>query len=239
MELGDSANPPGFDEALVGLEAGATKTFDVHYAADHPIGELANTDVSYTVTVKAIKRRLMPVLDDEFAKDLGEFETLDELRGRVRGDLEHEARHAAERHLRDAVMAQLASRLPFPAPASLVERELHRRIEALARRFAEQGIDPRQAGIDWERFRESQEPAAREAMAGTLVLDEVARREGIAIGDEDVAREIDRYAERTHRTPAAVRAVLEKDGALARIAAGLRREKSIDFVMARARIEGE
>jgi trigger factor len=237
VELGSKANPPGFDEALLGLETGVTKTFTIHYPADHPVGELANADVSYTVTTKAIKRRVRPALDDELAKDLGEVDTLDALRARVRSDLEHEARHASERQLRDALLAALAGRLPFEAPASLVERELDRRIEAFAQRLMEQGIDPRQAGIDWERFRESQQAAAREGVAGTLVLDEVARRERIEIGEDELAREIERYAERTQRTPAAVRAALEKDGGLARVAAGLRREKSIDFIKAHARID--
>src|SRR5215467_7213197 len=88
VELGAKANPPGFDEQLLGLEAGATKSFQIHYPADYPIGELANTDVSYTVTVKGLKKRVLPELDDEFAKDLGEFDTLDALKTRIREDLE-------------------------------------------------------------------------------------------------------------------------------------------------------
>src|SRR5205823_9644022 len=119
IELGAKANPPGFDEQLLGLEAGATKEFSIHYPQDYPIGELANTDVSYTVTVKGIKRRVLPELDDEFAKDLGEFETLDALRAQVRTDLEHEAGHSAEREVRGQLMKQLAARLPFEVPASL------------------------------------------------------------------------------------------------------------------------
>src|SRR6267378_3597995 len=93
VDHGAKANPPGFDEQLLGLEVGATKSFSIHYPQDYPIGELANTDVSYTVTVKGLKRRVLPELDDEFAKDLGDFETLEALRARVREDLEHEARH--------------------------------------------------------------------------------------------------------------------------------------------------
>src|SRR6202035_5747715 len=138
VELGAKPNPPGFDEALLGLEAGATKSFTIHYPADHPIGELANTDVSYTVTVKGIKRRVLPELDDEFAKDLGEFETLDALTTRVRGDLEHEAKHAAEREDRAELMKQLAARVPFEVPASMVEREVDRRLEEFARRLIDQ-----------------------------------------------------------------------------------------------------
>jgi trigger factor len=236
IELGSKANPPGFDEHLLGLEPGATKAFSIHYPEDYAVGELANTDVAYTARVKGIKRRVLPDLDDEFAKDLGEFDTLDALRARVREDLEHEARHNAEREIRGALMQQLAARVPFEVPASLVEREIDRRIEDFARRLMDQNIDPRQAGVDWKAFRESQREPAREAVAGAIVLDEVARRERFDPTSEEVEQEIARYAERTGRTPAAVRAALEKEGGLSRLYSGLRRDKSIDFLMARATI---
>jgi trigger factor len=238
VELGAKANPPGFDEQLLGLEPGATKTFSIHYPPDYPIGELANTDVSYTVAVKAIKRRVLPELDDEFAKDLGQFDTLDALRGRVREDLEHEAKHAAERDVRGEMMKQLALRLPFEVPESLVQREMDRRVEEFARRLMDQQIDPRQAGIDWNAFRDSQRDTAREGIGAALVLDEITRREKIEATDNEISAEVDRYAERSGRTPAAVRAALEKEGGLSRVAAGLRREKSIDFVMSRVTISG-
>jgi trigger factor len=239
VELGAKANPPGFDEQLLGLEVDATKEFTIHYPADYPIGELANTDVSYTVTVKGLKRRVLPELDDEFAKDLGEFDTLAALTTRVREDLEHEAKHAAEREDRSELMKQLAARLPFDVPASMVDREVDRRIEEFARRLIDQNVDPRTAGIDWNAFRESQREVSREAVAAALVLDEVTRREKLEVSDEEVEREVERYAERSGRTPAAVRAALEKEGGLSRVYAGLRREKSIDFVMTRATIAGD
>jgi trigger factor len=239
IELGAKANPPGFDEQLLGLEAGATKTFSIHYPSDYTIGELANTDVSYTVRMKGLKRRVLPELDDEFAKDLGEFETLDALRARVREDLEHEAKHAAERELRAELMKQLATRVPFEVPASMIERELDRRLEEFARRLMDQRVDPRQAGIDWNAFRESQRDVARDHVAAALALDEVTRREKLEATEEEVAREVERYAERTGRTPAAVRAALEKEDGISRVASGLRREKSIDFVLARAKITGD
>ena len=236
IELGAKANPPGFDEQLLGLGVGAKKDFTLHYPADYTIAELADTDVSYSVTVKGLKRRVLPDLDDEFAKDLGEFETLDALKTRVREDLEHEAQHAAEREVRAELMKQLATRVPFDVPASLVEREIDRRLDEFARRLMDQQIDPRQAGIDWNAFRESQREVAREAVAAALALDEVTRREQLVVTEEEVEQEVGRYAERTGRTPAAVRASLEKEGGLSRVSAGLRREKSIDFVMARAAV---
>ena len=102
----------------------------------------------------------MPELDDEFAKDLGEFDSLDALRARVRADLEHEARHTSERELRGELMKQLAARVPFEVPGSLIDREIDRRLEEFARRLVEQNVDPRQAGIDWQAFRDSQREAA-------------------------------------------------------------------------------
>jgi trigger factor len=239
VELGAKVNPPGFDEQLLGLEPGASHSFTLHYPANYAITELANTDVTYDLQVKNIRRRVLPALDDEFAKDLGEFETLDALRARVREDLEHEARHAAEREIRAELMKQLAARVPFEIPAALVERELDRRIEEFARRLIDQNVDPRQAGVDWQAFRDSQRAAARESVAGAIVLDEVARRETLEVGEAEIEQEIERYAQRTGRAAAAVRAALEKEGGLSRMYGGLRREKSIDFLMSRATIAGE
>jgi len=234
VELGAKANPPGFDEQLLGLEVGATKTFTVQYPADYAISELAGQEVSYNVSAKGLRRRVLPELDDEFAKDMGQFDNLDALRARVREDLEHEARHGAERDVRADLMKQLAGRVPFEVPPSLVERELDRRVEDFAQRLMQQQIDPRQAGIDWNQFRESQREVAQEAVAGALYLDEVARRERLEVTAAEIDEEIGRYAERTGRTPAAVRAALEKERGLSRVSTGLRREKSIDFLMARA-----
>jgi trigger factor len=236
IEMGAAANPPGFDEQLLGLTVGATKTFSIHYPEDYQIRELANSDVSYTVTVKNLRRRRLPELDDEFAKDLGAFETLEALRARVRGDLEHEARHAVEREVRAQLTKQLAQRVPFEAPPSLVERELDRRIEEFARRLIEQNVDPNEAGVDWRAFRESQREAAGEAVSAALYVDEVARREQLDAAEEDIEREIHRFAERTGRAPVAVRAELEKEGGLSRVRAGVRREKAIDFLLTRATI---
>ena len=238
IQLGAKANPPGFDEQLLGLEPGATKEFSLHYPADYAIEELANTDVSYTVTVKGLKRRVLPELDDEFAKDLG-VDSLEALTKRVRDDLEHEAKHAAEREDRSELMKQLATRVPFEVPASMIEREIERRLEDFARRLMDQNVDPRQAGVDWNAFRESQRQVAREAVAAALVLDEVTRREKLEVSDAEVEDEVLKYAERTGRTPAAVRAALDKQGGLSRIYAGLRREKAIDFVISHATITGD
>jgi trigger factor len=236
VDIGASANPPGFDEQLLGLDAGATKSFDIRYPDDYAIAELAGTTVNYEVTVKAVRTRIVPAIDDEFAKDLGDFASLDALRHRVREDLEHEARHEADREIRGELLKQLAARVAFEVPQALVEREIDRRVEEFVRRLIEQQIDPMQTNVNWEEFRERQKDAASESVRGALVLDEVARREQIAAAQADVDAEIARYAERTGRTPAAVRARLEKEGGVSRLHAGLRRERAIDFLLSRATI---
>jgi trigger factor len=236
VDIGAAANPPGFDEALLGLSPGEDRRFDITYPADYAVKELAGTTVTYEVTAKAIRKRIVPALDDEFAKDLGEFASLDALRARVREDLEHEAKHEAEREMRGELMKQLATRVNFEVPQALLEREIDRRVEEFVRRLIEQQIDPMKTNINWEDFRERQKDAASEAVRGALVLDEVARREKIAVSDDEVEAEIARYAERTGRTPAAVRARLEKEGGIGRLYAGLRRERAIDFLLSRATI---
>jgi trigger factor len=236
VDIGGSANPPGFDEALMGLESGASKTFDVQYPSDYAINELAGTTVTYEVTVKAIRTRVVPPLDDELAKDLGSFESLDALRTQVRADLEHEAKHDAERETRADLLRQLASRVTFDVPSSLVDREIDRRVEEFVRRLVEQQIDPTRANVNWEEFRERQRDAAEEAVRSALVLDEIARRDGVTASDEDMDVEIERYAERSGRTAAAVRARLEKEGGLSRLYTGLRREKTMEFLLSKATV---
>ena len=236
LELGSTANPPGFDAELIGLSAGDRKTFTIKFPEGYPVEEMAGQDVTYEVVVKEIRLKVLPELDDEFARDLGEFESLDQLRDRVRGDLEAEAEETGRRQVRNELLSQLSSRVTFPVPESLVEREIDRRLEEFARQLMQQQIDPRQAGIDWGQFREAQREPARAAVASALVLDEVARRENLTVSSEDVDKEIEQFASRSGRTPAAVRAQIEKDGGLGRLTGGLRREKAVDLALSRAKM---
>ena len=236
VEIGAKANPPGFDDNLKGLEPGAEKSFTIHYPDDYAVKELAGTSMDYSVKVKDIRKRVLPVLADEFAKDLGEFDTLEALRARIQQDLEREAEQEADRNLRGSLLKELAARVSVDIPDSLVERELDRRTEEFARRLMDQKIDPRRANIDWDQFRDSQRDASRESVKSALVLDEISRRENVTVSEEEIDKDVAQYAERSGLTPAAVRARLEKEGALSRIAAGLRREKTIDYVLSQAQV---
>jgi trigger factor len=195
--------------------------------------------VNYTVTLNELRRRVVPALDDEFAKDLGEdLDSLDALRARVRGDLEAESRDASERQLRADLLKQLAKRLPFPVPGALVDREVDRRVEEFARRLMSQQIDPRRTNIDWASFRQGQREPAQESVASALVLDQIARRDAIDVTTADLDAEVERYAERAGLTAAAVRARLEQEDGLGRMQVGMRREKAVNAVLGRVQVVG-
>ena len=235
IELGASANPPGFDDHLTGVRTGDARSFTVTYPGDYDVADMAGATVDYDVQVKGVRRKELLPLDDEFAKEVSELATLNELRDRVREDLQKEAEHEADHQVRHELLRQLASRMPY-APEVLVDREVDRRFEELVRRLMEQGIDPRTANLDWDQFRTGQRAPAESTVKSTLVLDEIARREQIEATDDDVTQEIERFAERSGRTPAAVRATLEKEGALDRIRAGIEREKTMTWLIEKANI---
>ena len=126
--------------------------------------------------------------------------------------------------------------MPAEVPETLVDREIDRRAESLAAQLAAQRIDPRRAGLDWGAFRDAQREPAVDTVKGALALDEIARREEIEASGDDVDRQIARLAERGGRSAAAMRALIEKEGGVAALATGIRREKAIDFVLAHATI---
>ncbi len=237
IEMGAPANPPGFDAEVMGMAVGDTRTFTLSYPADYAVAELAGTSVGYTVHLKELRRRVMPALDDDFAKDVGEdLDSLDALRARVRADLEAESKDSSERQLRADLLKQVAKRLPFPVPGALVDREVDRRVEDFARRLMSQQIDPRRANIDWTAFRQGQREPAQEAVASALVLDQVARRDGIEASEADIEAELERYAESAGLTAAAVRARLEQEDGLGRMQLGLRRESTVNTVLGRVQV---
>ena len=231
LVIGGPGNPPGFDANLVGMAAGDTKTFAIHFPDDYPVPQLAGTDVTYTVRARELRQRVLPELDDEFAKDVGDFESLDALRARVEADLRQEAAASAQRAVRNSLLSQLAQRIPFELPGSLVEREMDRRVEEFARRLMEQGVDPRQAGMDWNEFRESQRQAARDAVGSAIALDQLARRDQVTVESDAVTAEMARMSEALQRTPEAVQAQLMKEGGLPRLVMGMRREKTVEHAL--------
>ncbi|MCH7781363.1 MAG: trigger factor, partial [Acidobacteria bacterium] len=212
IELGATDNLPAFNEQLEGLAAGEEKVFSVDYPQAYAAKELAGKTVAYKITVHEVKRREVPEIDDEFAKDLGEFDNLDALKTRIREDLEVRQRREIDGEVRQSLLQKLLTDHPLVLPEALVEQEIRRRLEELARNLVMQGIDLEKADLDWKDVREKQEGPARKSVHARLLLDAVARAEDLKVSDEDLDARIEHDALQLGQKPAELRRRMERSG---------------------------
>ncbi len=239
IEVGAADNLPQFNEKLLGASAGAVAEFPVPYPKDHDNTLLAGKTVLFRVTVHEVKRREVPALDDDLARDLGDFESLEALRSRVRADLEERKRAESRMALRQALLDKILIENPVVLPEILVDEEIQQRLEDFVRAVLMQGVDPEKLKVDWKAIRERQEAPARKAVHARLVLDAVARAESISVEDEEVRARIRAEAERRGEPFEALRGALEKRGGLEALRDQLVREKTLDFLTSVANIQHE
>jgi trigger factor len=231
VEIAGKDTMPEFTENLRGASAGDERVFDVVYARDAAEQRLAGKTFTYTVKVQAIKQKSLPELDDQFATQLGEFKSLDEVRQRLREGMEAERKHAAEHQAKDKLVAELVKRSEFEVPEALVERQIDVRLERGLRALAAQGMKAEDIKkMDLNRLRVGQREQALQEVKASLVLDKIAEEERIAVSDEEIDGEIDALAKQSKQTPEAIRARLTRDGALDRIRNRIRSEKTLDFL---------
>jgi trigger factor len=236
IEIGNSGNHPDMNKGLEGLSLGETREIDVAWGPD-AAPKVAGKTVRYTVTLKGIKSKIVPPADDEFAKDLGEFDSLAALRQKVRRQLEIAEERRSDRDVKGALVEALAAKAEFEVPEALVERHMTARTENLARGLAYQGIDPRKLSVNWREYRESTREDSVKAAKADVLLDEIARREGVEAMESDVEAEVARLAERAGKSREALRAQLAKEGDLQALAARIREEKTLDLLKSNASIE--
>ena len=231
VEIGGKNTMPEFTENLKGAHAGEERTFDVTYPDDFSDERLRGKVFSYRVKVNAIKQKSLPELNDEFAKELGEFSSLDEVRKRIREGMEHDRRHAAEREAKDKLLAELVRRNDFEVPEALVDHQIDVRLERGLRALAAQGMKSEDMKkMDFSRLRAGQREQAVQEVKASLLLDKIADEEKILVGDDEIDREIEALARQTDQAPETIRARLTRDGALDRIRNRIRNEKALDFL---------
>jgi trigger factor len=231
VEIAGKNTMPEFTENLRGASPGDERVFEVTYAADAQEQRLAGKTFTYTVKVQSIKQKTLPELDDQFATQLGEFKTLDEVRQRIREGMESERKHAAEHEAKDKLVAELVKRTEFEVPEALVDRQIDMRLERGLRALAAQGMKAEDIKkMDLNRLRVGQREQALQEVKASLVLDKIAEEEKIEVSDEEIDREIDALATQSKQTPEAIRARLTRDGALDRIRNRIRSEKTLDFL---------
>jgi trigger factor len=236
IEVGSGSYHPALHEQLQGKSPGAVIRFAADFPAEHASRARAGKTYDAEFHLLELKQKVLPDADDELAKDLGEYTTLDDLKADLRRRAEERARHGDEQELRRRLLAKLVESNAFEAPSSLVELELDSRIENTVRDLVQQGIDPKASGIDWSKVRSNERESADGAVKAMLLLDRIAEREGLFASEEEVEAEIGRYAEALEKSPAALRAQLSKDGTLDRIRGRIRREKAVDFIKQHAKL---
>lgn len=235
IEIGTETLVPGFEAQVVGAGEGETREVVVTFPGDHKNPRLAGKKVTFQVTIKEIRRKTLPEVDDELARDMG-HETLDALRADLRGKIADEKARARERNCKEKIVRSLVEAHPVEVPESLVERRvgsmiLHAHMDLI------QAEDTERLKALSERLR----PIARDQIRGELVLEKIAGAEGIAATDAEVDAEIEKMAVprsgQTPRSPEAVRAaIVKREGSLDGLRAAVRQEKTLAFLLSRAKI---
>ena len=227
LEIGGEQTLPAFTEALRGSRMGQEIQAEVVYPADYQEASLAGKTVAYTIAVQAIKKRILPELNDAFAQELGDYENLVALENRIREYLQGTREREAEQQTREALFARLAERFAFPVPETLVQQQVDARLDRGLRALAAQGMSAEMMRkLDFNRLRGAQRDSALQEVRTALLLDRIAEAEGIEVTDEEFERELQMAALQSREPLESLRARLTQDGGLARIREQIKREKT-------------
>lgn len=235
VEVGGGDTVEAFSTALRGATVGQTLHVSATYPAEYPENRLAGQTVDYEIDVKAIKKRTVPELNDDFAKELGgEYQNLSELENRVRQHLENRKRRAVQAETKDKLMQALIDRFPFSVPETLVQEQVDARLERGLRALAAQGMTTEaMRKLDFERLREAQRDSAVAEVKSGMLLAKIGHEENVEVSDEEVDHEIQMAAIQSREPAETLRARLTQDGGLNRIREQLKREKTAQLLYER------
>jgi trigger factor len=236
IQIGGRGTVPQFTENLRGSRPGETKEFEVTYPEAFPNRKLAGRKIRYRVEVQSIKRKVLPALDDELAKSVGDFSTLAEFRQHVRQDLERAQQRRAENTVKQALLEKIAATYDFPLPETLIQGQLRRRIQRAATGLESQGVYLDALGIDWHRVRDDLRPDAERDVRGSLILDRIAEAEKIEVSEAEVDEAVRELAQAGDETPAVLKTRLTREDGLGRLKANIRRQKALDLIYHNAKI---
>ena len=234
FEVGRGNLIPGFEEELVGVERGTEKSFDVTFPEDYQAEELAGQPATFKVAVKEIKTKIVPELDDAFAADVSEFETMDELRADVLTRLEAAAEAGAQREFRAAAVDKAVTDATVAVPSSMIDREAHRLYHELEESVGERGLTMDvYLGVlekSEEEVEEELRPQAELVIKRRLVLDAIAAAEELSVSDDEMLEMIRSDAKALDRDPLQLIADLRESGRQEAVRAEMLLAKTVDFV---------
>jgi len=236
IELGAEQIPAEFNENLRGVRPGEVREFQVSYPEDYHQRAMAGKIFRYRVEVNSIKHKVVPAADDELAKSVSEFSTLEELRAKLGKDLSERAKQRSEMAAKHELVEQLLRRHEFPVPEVMVEARLDSKFRRALSGLMAQGVDPRQTSIDWRKLREDARPEAEKEVRASLLLSKIAEAEGLQVSEEEVDEVIRGMAQEAHEPPATLKTRLTRDGDLDTLKSTRRNQKAIDFIYRSAKI---
>jgi trigger factor len=238
--VGSGAVLPEIDQAVVGMHPGEERNVALRFTDDHRLESLRGKSGTADVKVVEVKEKILPDVDDEFAKSLGgDFETLDAVRAEVRKQLEARREVEDRRGLEEKVVAAVLARHDFSVPEAMVMRHMAHQVEHARERMRRQGIDPDKLPWDYGKLIPELRPDSEKAVKRALLLEAIADREAINPEDGEVDTEIERFAQASQRPAAAVRRMMEKSGDLDRLRGGLREKKTLDFLIQHAKVTAQ
>lgn len=239
LHVGAEDTLPAFTENLRGMTPGEAKDFDVPYPEDYAQPKLAGKTVRFHVEAKGIRKKELPEVNDEFAKDLGDFRTVDELREALRKNLYAQREMAAQQEAKNKLVEKLVTANEFPVPEAFIDRQVRNRVEQTLQSLAAEGVDPGKLQLDWQKLKSSQRDKALGEVKASLLLSRIAEREAIGATHDEVDKEVERIAKQQREPFAAVRLRFEKDGTLGRIASHIQTEKTLNFLFEHAQKTAE
>jgi trigger factor len=227
IEIGGKNTLTAFTESLRGANVGQELTFEATYPSEFGDARLAGRTVSYDVTVRAIKRKSLPDRDDEFAKQLGPYESWSDFETKLRERLAFRKKDSLEGQARDKMLEELVAKFQFPVPETFVQQQIDTRLERGLRALAQQGMSAdAMRQLDFGRLREAQRDQAVAEVKASLLLDKVAERENVTVTDEDLERELLMLSIQQREPLETLRKRLTDDGSLNRLRDQMRREKA-------------
>src|SRR5215211_292791 len=238
LEIGRGELLPDFEQNIVGMEAGGRKQFGVTFPMDYKEESLRGQSVLFNVHVKEIKERELPPLDDEFAKEASEFETLEEFRGAMRVQLEEEAEQRVEGEFRGRVLDSVAKEAEVEVPEAMVHEKAHEMVESFERSIRAQGMEPEQyyqlTGSSHAEVEERVRPDAEDTVKKELVLDAVATAEGIEADDHEVMHQIEHFGEGSDRSLEEIAENMRRNGTYQLLQEEIARRQALDFLVENA-----
>jgi trigger factor len=234
IQVGAEDTMPGFNEALLGASPDEVKEVEITYPENYAQEKLSGRTVRFEITPKVIRNKELPALDDEFARDLGDYQTLAELRETVRKSIFQEKQYMAQQEAKEELIDRLVESNQFAVPEAYVDRQIENQVRMQLRNLAGEGVDPSQIKLDWQKVKESQRDKAVRNVRASLLLEKIAAREGINATRDEVDREVQRIARQEREAVAVTRARLDKEGGLGRIAGHIQTEKTLQFLFEQA-----